>query len=60
MTEQQSESLEHDRAGDVWERHADGPKRDKEADRTVRKAIQAEQRGEYNGETWQPSTWKSA
>lgn len=52
--------LAHDKQGDVWERHAGGPKRDREADREIREAISREQEGEYDPVTGQfrPSTWE--
>lgn len=49
----------HDPHGDVWQRHASGPARDRAADREVRDAIAREASGEYDpasGE-FRPSTW---
>jgi hypothetical protein len=49
----------HDLAGDVWQRHAAGPARDRAADRSVREAIARERDGEYDPATgeFRPSTW---
>jgi len=49
----------HDPHGDVWQRHADGPARDRAADREIREAIAREQDGEYDPATgeFRPSTW---
>jgi hypothetical protein len=51
----------HDPAGDKWQRHADGPKRDRAADREIRAAIAAEARGEVDPATgqWRPCTWEA-
>ena len=49
----------HDPHGDMWQRHADGPSRDRAADREVREAIAREKQGEYDpasGE-FRPSSW---
>lgn len=55
------EGQEHDRAGDLWAKHADGPQRDRDADRATARAIQAEDRGEYGPDgVLRPSTWTSA
>jgi hypothetical protein len=49
----------HDPHGDVWQRHADGPARDRAADREVREAIAREQHGEHDPATgeFRPSSW---
>jgi hypothetical protein len=49
----------HDPAGDVWQRHASGPARDRAADREVREAIAREKDGEYDPATgeFRPSSW---
>jgi hypothetical protein len=49
----------HDPRGDVWQRHASGPARDRAADRSVREAIARERDGEYDPATgeFRPSTW---
>ena len=49
----------HDSHGDVWQRHADGPARDRAADREVREAIARERDGEYDPATgeFRPSAW---
>ena len=55
------EPLEHNPDGIRWERHTNSPKRDREADREVRRAIQAEQSGEWDTDgTLRPSTWRQA
>ena len=53
--------LAHNRDGDRWQRRADGPERDRETDRAIRRAIQQEQAGEYDADgTYRPSRWNSA
>jgi hypothetical protein len=53
--------LEHDPAGDVWARHADGKKRDRERDKLTRAAMLREKRGEYDADgNFRPSTWSDA
>lgn len=53
--------LQHNRDGDKWQRRTDGPERDREADRAIRQAIQAEQQGEYDAEgDYRRSQWRSA
>jgi len=49
----------HDPRGDVWSRHADGPRADRDADAEVRAAIRREAQGEYDPVTgeFRPSTW---
>jgi hypothetical protein len=55
------DSLEHDPSGDVWERHADGPRRDRKHDAEVRDAIRREQHGEYDEDgNFRESTWTDA
>ena len=45
-------------AGDIWARHASGPKRDSEADREIREAMKREDSGEYDADgMFRPSTW---
>lgn len=56
-----SDSQEHDRDSDIWERHASGPKRDRERDRETRMAIRREASGEYDEDgNFRPSTWTDA
>jgi hypothetical protein len=56
-----SDRLEHNPAGDRWARHADGPKRDREHDREVRRALAREEQGEYDEDgNFRPSTWTDA
>lgn len=51
----------HDRQGDIWARHASGPKRDSEADREIREAMKREDSGEYDADgMFRPSTWGPA
>lgn len=53
--------LEHDPSGDVWARHAEGVKRDREADKQTRKAMQREKLGEYDADgNFRKSTWSDA
>ncbi len=55
------EPLEHNPDGDRWQRHADGRGRDPEADREARRAMAAEQNGEWDADgSFRPSTWRRA
>ncbi len=53
--------LGHNPYSDIWARHASGGKRDPEADREVRDAIEREAHGEYDSDgNFQPSAWGPA
>ena len=63
MTDQ-PETQEHGPEGPAWERHVEPgtPRRSRAADREIRRAIEAEQYGEYDPATglFRPSTWTDA
>lgn len=55
------DTQEHDPQGDVWQRHAEGDRRDAQHDREVREAMRREQHGEYDEDgNFIHSTWNPA
>jgi len=53
--------MEHDPAGEVWERHAAGDKRSRLRDAQVREDMRKEELGEYDADgVFRRSTWTDA